>query len=243
MTRWTAATATASGTSRAINQDWAAINAAQDGTLFAVIADGLGSYTHSAEASALACDIVRQHLLAAPVPWDRRTIVSAVQAANVALWQRALDRGVQLKTTLSLLVCDTRNVIIAHVGDCRVYLVRDQALRQLTRDHSLAQEGGLLRRMVRPGMPSATRHRLNRVVGDHPIVQVDVAALPVVATDRFCLCSDGIWGALTEAELAEAVLTDAQDEQALADRLVQVAQAKGSTDDATAIIVAVRDAA
>ena len=242
MMHLTAGVATASGMSRAINQDCAQVQFTDAGILVAVIADGLGSYTHSAEASTMACDVVKQHLLATATPLDRRTVVSAVQAANVELWQNATDRGVHLKTTLSVLVCDMRQVLIAHVGDCRVYLVRDHTMRQLTRDHSLAQEGSVLRRLLRPNAPPATRHRLSRVVGDHPMVQVDVESLPMQTADRFLLCSDGVWGALHDTKMAALLQAEASDDDVLANQLVQAAQAHGSTDDATAVLISARNA-
>ena len=242
MMHLTAGVATASGMSRAINQDCAQVQFTDAGILVAVIADGLGSYTHSAEASALACDVVKKRLLATPTPLDRRTMVATVQAANVELWQNATDRGVHLKTTLTVLVCDLRQVMIAHVGDCRAYLLRDRTVRQLTHDHSQAGEGGFLRHLLRPGAPPASRHRLNRVVGDHPMVQVDVESVPMQATDRFLLCCDGVWGALPDVKLAALMLAETSDDDALANQLVQAAQAHGSTDDATAVVISARDA-
>jgi serine/threonine protein phosphatase PrpC len=242
MMRLTAGIATVGGSRRAINQDCATVQFTDGGTLVAVIADGLGAYTHSAEASAIACAVVKNRLWASPSPLDRRAIVAAVHAANVEVWQHATDRGVQLKTTLSLLVCDLRTVIIAHIGDCRVYLLRDRLVRQLTRDHSQAQAGGVLRRWLRPDAAPTTRHQLNRVVGDHPMVQVDVATLPLRAADRFLLCSDGLWGALPATDLATLLQADADDDHALARQFVQAAQAHGGTDDATAVVVSARAA-
>ncbi len=134
---------------------------------------------------------------------------------------------------------------LAHVGDCRVYhvrqtQVRQTQVRQLTRDHSWSRELGVLRllwRLGRAGPPS--RHILSRALGDQPIVRVDVAQLAAHPGDRFILCSDGVWGSIGPSDFTALAILD-MDDHTLAQSLTAAALARGGTDDATAAVVSVQ---
>src|SRR5579871_153748 len=237
----TVGTSSIPGPSRQINQDCIATHSAVGGSVLVTIADGLGGYDASAEASALACDWVSAQLAedCKRGALTRRALKAAVQGANLALWQQALDRSIALKTTLSALVCTPGEALIAHVGDCRVYLVRAGQVTQLTTDHSLARQMGLLRWTWLSGQAhTGSRHRLHRVLGDHPMVQVDTARVEPQSGDRFILCSDGVWGSISAPEFA-ALITREESDQALADFVTSEALARGGTDDASAAVVSV----
>jgi protein phosphatase len=237
----TVGTSSLPGPSRKINQDCIAMQSLAGGSVLVTIADGLGGYDASAEASALACDWVSEQLAAECKrgALTRRALKAAVQGANLTLWQQAMDRATALKTTLSTLVCTPEEALIAHVGDCRVYLVREGKVTQLTTDHSWSQQVGLLRWSWLSGrVHSGSRHRLHRVLGDHPMVQVDTAHLAPQSGDRFVLCSDGVWSSFTALDFAALVVRD-ESEQALADLVTSEALARGGTDDASAAVVSV----
>ncbi len=237
----TVGTSSLPGPARKINQDCIAMQSLAGGCLLVTIADGLGGYDASAEASALACDWVSEQLAleCKRGALTQRALKGAVQSANLALWQQALDRSTALKTTLSALVCLPAEALIAHVGDCRVFLVRAGQVTQLTKDHSWAQQTHWLRWSWLSGRShSGSRHRLHRVLGDHPMVQVDAARVALQAGDRFVLCSDGVWGSMSAQDFAALVTGEASD-QALADLVTGEALARGGTDDASAAVVSV----
>jgi serine/threonine protein phosphatase PrpC len=146
-------------------------------------------------------------------------------------------RATALKTTLSVLVCLPGEALLAHVGDCRVVLMRDGGTRQLTRDHSWSRDLGALGWVLRGGR-KRTRHVLHRALGDQPMVRVDTAQMVSLPGDRFVLCSDGVWGGLSASAFAALVL-EPLDDQSLAERLTREALAAGSTDDASAVVVSV----
>jgi protein phosphatase len=238
----TVGTSSLPGPSRNINQDCISMQSLAGGSVLVTIADGLGGYDASAEASALACDWVSEQLAAdcKRGALTRRALKAAVQGANLALWQQAMDRSIALKTTLSTLACTPEEALIAHVGDCRVYLVREGKVTQLTTDHSWSQQVGLLRWSWLSGrVHSGSRHRLHRVLGDHPMVQVDTAQVAPQSGDRFILCSDGVWSSFSSQEFA-ALVTREESEQALADLVTGEALARGGTDDASAAVVSVQ---
>jgi serine/threonine protein phosphatase PrpC len=229
------------GPARTINQDCISMHSLAGGCLLVTIADGLGGYDASAEASALACARVSEQLaeVCKRGTLTRRALQAAFQSVNLALWQQALDQSTALKTTLSALACTPTEALIGHVGDCRVFLVRQGKVSQLTTDHSLSQQMALLRWVWLSGQAhSGSRHRLHRVLGDHPMVQVDTARVAPTPGDRFVLCSDGVWGSMSPPDLA-ALITREESDQALAELVTSEALARGGTDDASAAVVSV----
>ena len=237
----TVGTSSIPGPARNINQDCIDMHSLAGGCLLVTIADGLGGYEASAEASALASKWVGAQLKEAGqrgalTQW---TLRGAFQAANLALWQQALDRAIALKTTLSALLCTPTEALIGHVGDCRVFLVRDGKVSQLTTDHSLSQQMGMLRWAWLSGQAhSGSRHRLHRVLGDHPMVRVDTARIATQPGDRFVLCSDGVWGSISRPDFM-ALVTRTESDQSLADLVTREALARGGTDDASAAFVSI----
>ena len=239
MALFTIGSATAQGIKRNVNQDSLHAHVFDDETALALIADGLGSYADSAEASALTCKLVTASLVQAGIAaLDRRALVAAVQAANLALWEQADERGMHLKTTLTTMVLRSPEILIAHVGDCRVYHAHDGIVRQVTHDHSVVKGDPFSRIIGRftkngGGIP---RHLLNRVIGENPIVRVDVEVVPVAAADRFVICSDGIWDAIAPDDFVKLLSTVPDDNEAAA-RFVQIARDNGTTDDASTIVI------
>ncbi len=231
----------ARGTERAVNQDYVTVHALDDQSLLAVIADGLGGYAHSEVASMLATSLVHTHIVESMHrrgPWVA-LLKRAVQAANLALWQRAIEHNLPMKTTLSALVCTPEEALLAHVGDCRIYVLRAGEAHLLTRDHSQVHEAGVWRWLLRAPLLTAggqARHSLTRVLGDQPIVNVDTCRRAVQSGDRFVLCSDGIWCVVSAAHIA-MLATEQEDDASLAHTLACEAQARGGTDDASAIVV------
>jgi serine/threonine protein phosphatase PrpC len=237
----TVGTSSIPGPARNINQDCIGMQSLAGGCLLVTIADGLGGYEASAEASALASKWVSAHLKEAGerAALTQRTLKSAFQGANLALWQQAMDSSTALKTTLSALICTPTEALIGHVGDCRVFLVRAGSVSQLTTDHSLSQQMGLLRwAWLSNQAHSGSRHRLHRVLGDHPMVRVDTTRVATQPGDRFLLCSDGVWGSMSSADFT-ALVTKAESDQALAELLTGEALARGGTDDASAAFVSI----
>lgn len=229
------------GTERAVNQDSVHTQPLLESGLLAVIADGLGSYAASAEASARAATLVAAQISEASQRGivDRRALRDAVQHANQMLWREALERAAALKTTLTALVCLPGTALLAHVGDCRAYLVRDAQVKTLTTDHSLSAELGFIRRFLPTSSGSrSSRHVLNRVLGEHPIVRIDLHTIDLRAGDRLLLCSDGVWASIDDTSL-QMLATGGDDEQQLVERLIAEAQRRGGTDDGSAIMISV----
>src|SRR5207245_6156275 len=131
-------------------------------------------------------------------------------------------------TTCTALVLRGSRAWIAHVGDSRAYRIRDGSVEQLTSDHSLAHRG------------AAYAHILTRALGVQPDVEVDL--IPVStglrAGDVFLLCSDGLWGQVSDADIAAIVAADS-DLQVASQRLVDAANMRGAPDTISVIVAGV----
>lgn len=139
-------------------------------------------------------------------------------------------------TTLTLALLGGDGAFLAHVGDSRCYVLREDSIQRLTEDHTLAQE--LLRSgRLKPDETSGFRYRnvVARTLGDKPSVEADLGYVDVAPGDLLVLCTDGVSDYLTEPGLQRA-LADAGLHKP-AQRLVDLALRAGGSDNATAVVV------
>lgn len=201
--------------------------------LFAV-ADGMGGHLAGDVASQLAIETLSSGVLS-----DSEALVSAVRDANRKIFERAAEDPLLtgMGTTITALYAADSSVQIVHVGDSRAYLFREDELQRLTRDHThvgrLVEEGRL-------SPEDADRHPqrsyLERALGVDPEVDVDVQVLDTLPGDRLLLCSDGLYGMISEGSIS-AILGSEDDAQRTADRLCDAAVEAGGSDNVTAIVI------
>ncbi len=211
-----------------------------------VLADGMGGHRLGDVASALATQIVARHIIAevllhtiqrdeprADRPALSEILVDAVHRANAAVGTEVPGAG----TTLTCALLLGSQAYIAHVGDSRAYLVLQNGLEQITRDHSLVDrlvELGQLTQDQAAHHPQ--RNVLYRAVGQKGELEVDTYVRSISSGTGLLLCSDGLWGAVEEAEIAR-IIHEAPFPQAACDRLIQAANEAGGRDNITAILV------
>ena len=139
--------------------------------------------------------------------------------------------------TVVLAMIKRRSAYIAHMGDSRAYLFRDNQLKQLTEDHSIV---GILLRHGDITPEEATEHpakgRLSRYVGMEGKVYPDVRSIAIKKEDRLLLCSDGLSGMLNDRNIAELLIMH-PDPQAACKALADAANSAGGTDNITVVIV------
>ena len=194
------------------------------GALMAV-ADGVSGNAGGGEASEMTMRTVTSDYYATPDTWEPLTALDKVlNAANRWLIaQASANRDMAgMATTLSLLVLRGQRYYSAHVGDTRIYLLRDGKLKQLTTDHV----------WDRPDM----RHVLKRAVGLDRHLEVDFAEGALQVGDVFALMSDGVWDVLGEKNIHKT-LSLYDNPQMICDHLTKLAIEKGSTDNSTAVAV------
>jgi PPM family protein phosphatase len=206
-----------------------------------VVADGVSSFHGGDDASRLAVEVTLQALLAQErsVRLDKR-LHRAVQQANIAIHNRALvvPELRSMATTLTAVVLAQGKLYCAHVGDCRLYVLREGRLLQLTRDHTVTAERtrlGLLSKERARNHPD--RSTLTRSVGRELIARVDQFTAPIYAEDVLVLCSDGLYNVLEDPEIAR--LSAAASAETACRSLIDAANEHGSPDNVTAAIARV----
>jgi serine/threonine protein phosphatase PrpC len=221
-----------------------------------VVADGMGGHAAGEVASQISVhevsrvarenqDVIARYVKSHDMNARQELLVMmehAVQTACLTIFQRAQaepeKRGMGT-TTSALLIAGDRG-FIAHVGDSRIYLLRQGQVHQLTEDHSLINElvrRGKLKRDEIDGSPYAKyKNAVTRAVGAYESVEVDTMDFEVLPGDHFLLCSDGLHHYLKD-ELPE--ILNAEDVADAPKTLVALANAGGGHDNITAVVVRV----
>ena len=238
------------GMRRANNQDSFTVRPAEDELSWrerghlVIVADGMGAHAAGELASKIAVDKIAHlyyHNRDLPAADALRT---AITDTNTEIHRRGLAnpdfRG--MGTTASALALLPDAALVGHVGDSRVYRLRDRRLEQLTFDHSLQWE---LRRNTKISedsdfVRSIPKNVITRSLGPNSSVTADIEGpYPLQLGDVFLLCSDGLTGQIPDSELAELLACLPPDEAA--QTLVDLANLRGGPDNITLIIVRIVD--
>lgn len=229
----------------------------EDNGLF-IVADGMGGHAAGEVASRIAVETLRELLSGDELDPDETRLDRNVGDPSDVLRERLryamnqasarIRREAQIHpayagmgTTVAVLMVEGEQAHVAHVGDSRVYLLRDGRLSRLTRDHTVVQQEIDAGRLT-PEMARKVAHRnyLTQSVGYHGPVEPDTTTRPVEPGDLFVLCSDGVTDPLDDARIAE--LCNESDPTDLAERLVREAIAGGGEDNITALVIRVAEA-
>jgi serine/threonine protein phosphatase PrpC len=238
------AAATDTGMRRANNQDSHTVVRSsrleswrQRGHLF-MVADGMGAHAVGELASKLACDNIPHNYTKTKAATPVEAITKAYKEVGALIHGKATaNRDFQgMGTTCSTLVLLPDGALIAHVGDSRVYRIRNGRIDQLSFDHSLAWE--LVRRnhlSAEQANRAVPRNVITRSLGPDPNTEVDIEGpLPVEAGDVFLLCSDGLSGPVEDHELG-AFAGNFHPKNACR-YLLQLANLRGGMDNITVVI-------
>lgn len=229
------------GKVRAENQDCSAVATPSEDCALLVVADGMGGHRGGATAARMAVEGILERLEDLDEEDSAVALRNAFAEVNAEILrvseQEPDVRG--MGTTCSALVLRRGRGWIAHVGDSRVYRIRDHQIEQLTEDHSLVAS------MVREGLLSdeeaevhPRRNVLQRSVGVVPDVEVQVLApFETLPGDRFLVCSDGLHGVVRDGEMAREV--SGRPVQQAVDALVELALERGAPDNVTLALAAV----
>jgi serine/threonine protein phosphatase PrpC len=200
-----------------------------------IVCDGMGGHAAGEVASRLGVETILSTYYSDASPDRVDVLRRAFERANARI--HAEGRGAMGTTGVAALFYQGM-LHVANVGDSRAYLIRNDEICQVSRDHSLVGE------QVAAGVITADQARssyyrnvITRALGYQPEVQVDLFHLPLQAGDMVVLCSDGLHGLVGDEEISEIVrsmpLADA------VDRLIDLANERGGTDNITAIVAQV----
>ena len=218
--------------------------ASSRGWLFA-LADGVGGHDGGEVASRLAIEHVCDGFRAS-ADWEshRALLPRLVQKANAVVLDAGITRkrpGAAMATTLVACALRSDRAVVCHVGDSRCYLVRRGHAELLTRDHTVANEQirlGLLSK--REAADSPMRHMLTRSLGGDLFVASDLTEIQVLPGDILVLCSDGLHGAVPQAEI-ELLISDNHDLNVTSQELVAAANQRDGSDNVSVQLIRVRN--
>lgn len=230
--------------SRTSNQDRMGVMHTREAALF-VVCDGLGGHVGGElAAEAVVQTLGRLFELAArprlprPAVFLKEAIEQSHRALSVVAEKQGLDT-VPRTTVVACVVQDSR-ATWAHVGDSRLYWLRQGQLLARTRDHTVADGGGFAQRwLMQEWRNPPARHRVQQCLGQPRLPKVDVSARhTLVPGDRLLLCSDGFWDHMTEPELMRGAFLGTPREAL--PPLVSLALARGgdTADNTTALLLA-----
>ena len=245
-----AAFATHTGLLREHNEDSLAVST-QYG--LAILADGMGGYNAGEVASGMAVAVLKNDLEADLAAWHRELtrhgidklhalIQARVARTNLSIYQSAQTQTqyAGMGTTMVLTVFINNRVVVAHIGDSRLYRLRQESLELLTRDHSYLQEqldSGLL-------TPEQARHShnknlLTRALGVDLDVVAEIRDYQIEPDDIYILCSDGLTDMMTDADITRVLVQNSGNLQQAADALIQQANEYGGRDNISVVLLRV----
>ncbi|HTS51091.1 MAG TPA: Stp1/IreP family PP2C-type Ser/Thr phosphatase [Bryobacteraceae bacterium] len=206
----------------------------------AVVADGMGGHEGGEMASRIAVECVRDAYLAYPDGDPRENLIAAFHQAHSAIQQYAREHPELegMGTTCTCAVLKNNQLYYGHIGDSRLYLIRNPAISLVTEDHSYVQ------RLVRQGMLTPEqaavhpeRNILTAALGTQSAVAADFSQepMPLAPGDVLLLCTDGLHGLVSDRELLYSACTSPAGEACR--ELVQTAKNRGGFDNITVQIL------
>jgi serine/threonine protein phosphatase PrpC len=219
-----------------------------------VVCDGMGGGNAGEVASRMAIETILAHLQSPTTsraddadPDDpnlspaANELARAIRAANAAVfdasWKHARYTG--MGTTVAAIRLIGRSLAIAHVGDSRVYLIRDSSIQALTVDHSWVAEQVAQGHMTEEEAERSPRRNIvTRALGVESTVEIDVAEMPVINGDVLLVCSDGLTRGVCSRDILETV-GERTGLGEKTDRLISLANEAGGEDNVTVLLVSV----
>lgn len=212
----------------------------EEAAFLLAVADGMGGHQQGEVASRLAIETVVEAVGGDPGPDPALLLKQAFRQANDAIYAggQAAAQDDPMGTTLVAAVLRGKYATIASVGDSRAYLVRANALTQITTDHSLVEEevarGAITADQAKR---SPRRNILTHALGQRPKLDPrlpEIFELTLLPHDRLLLCTDGFYDVIDEREYVQTLLE--LDPAAAANRLIGLAVERDTSDNVSAVI-------
>ncbi len=231
------------GKVREINQDYYYTSEENSIPKLCILADGMGGYKGGEVASKLAVDSARKYIENnfsnnfSEKEEILKLIGNAVEYANMVVYEKSKE--VQelegMGTTLEVCLIYNNKAYIGHVGDSRIYRIRKDVIRKLTKDHSYVQQLVEDKKITREEAKiHPKKNMLTRALGCTPYVEPDLRARNFEKGDIFIMCSDGLTNMVEEKRIYELVK---QDINTAAGNLINEANSAGGYDNITVIII------
>ena len=243
---------TDTGICRDINQDSMSFSKQKQ---LAILCDGMGGAQAGEIASAMAVTMVMEGLtqninrinttdinIETGLPLLCSLIETQVQAANTAIFDASKENPQfqGMGTTIVVAMIENDHIHTAHVGDSRLYRLRDMELEQMTEDHSLVHE------LVKKGFytpeeaeKADNKNIITRALGTTAAVRVDIHQDIIYEDDLYLLCSDGVSDMISDDEIQQILMMDHNNLQDCVSSIITAANNGGGRDNITAILIRV----
>ena len=231
------------GRVREQNQDYYYIPETIEEPQIYILADGMGGYKGGEVASKLATESAKKYIQNnfEDTPKNKEDILklieNAVEYANMVVYEKSkeIPELEGMGTTLEVCLIYNNKVYIGHVGDSRIYRIRKDIIRKLTKDHSYVQQLIEDKKITREEAKShPKKNMLTKALGCTPYVEPDIRARNFEKGDIFIMCSDGLTNMVEEKRICELVKEDIS---TAANKLVNEANQAGGYDNITIIII------
>jgi len=246
------------GLMRELNEDTVA---SDDAYGVVVLADGMGGYKAGEVASEMAVlsitaeiiealdshqqdeDITSNAAYFGEMQAEAQVLLNAVNNANARIFEvsQSVPECEGMGTTLVLGIFADNQLLVGHIGDSRLYRLRNQKLTQLTEDHSLLQEqinAGLI--TVEQAKFSANKNLVTRALGVESYVELALQAHDVAVGDIYLLCSDGLTDMVDNENIEATMNASAENLDKAAHGLVHLANQNGGLDNISVILVRIK---
>lgn len=231
--------ATSVGKVRSLNEDsFYASSESLGGAVLAVVADGMGGHNAGEVASAEAVKIIKDSITDTDTD-VKKSLCDAVDIANDTIYKMSVKNPKLhgMGTTVTACVIDKGQLTIAHVGDSRLYLLRNGEILQMTKDHSLVEmliENGTITKEDAKNHPQ--KNVITRAIGTANTIDTDTYEFSVKEGDIILLCSDGLTNMVDEEKILSIVWGENSFEN-LAQKLIKEAENAGGLDNITAVLI------
>ena len=231
------------GMVREMNQDYYYISDDQNEIKLYILADGMGGYKGGEIASKLAVTSAKNYIEnnLKETPKDKESLIqligSSVEYANMVVYEKSKENPELegMGTTLEICLVYNNRAYIAHIGDSRIYRIRKEFMRKITKDHSYVQklvEDGTITKEEAAIHPK--KNMLMKALGCNAFVEPDVTIKGFLKGDTLIICSDGLTNMLSQEEIYE--MTTSKFEYAPSE-LIEKANKRGGYDNITVVII------
>ena len=223
-----------------------------------VVADGMGGHAAGEVASQIAVETIEDFIrltsnsqdatwpygLEENLTFNGNRLKTSIRFANRRVLEKTRERAEYegMATTVVAALIDGGKADIAHVGDSRMYLIREGKIRRLTDDHSWVNEqvlSGVID--VQQARTHPLRNVVTRALGGREDLEVDMQTLSLQAMDLLLLCSDGLTSMLDDEQILRIVIAGGHDKQRALAGLIDAANRSGGEDNTTAILLSLHD--